>query len=147
MFRNVEGEKMRRELVEKIQNDFPWFPTRNPLFRSDINAPMYIDTDDGWFDLIYKLCQDIDAILKKDAALKQFSVDQVKEKFAGLRFYISGFNGEISSLVQKAEAESFKTCERCGRRGSMYISGGWYKTLCKKCAELDSEREWTKVRK
>ena len=136
---------MKQELVEKIQNDFPWFPKRDPLYHSDF--PMSIDCDDGWFSLIYKLCQDIDVVVKRED-WKDFCVDQVKEKFAGLRFYIGGANKEVFDLIDKAEAKSYKTCERCGKRGSMYISEwSWYKTLCKKCAETDDKHTWIKPKK
>ena len=70
---------MNRKLVEKIQHDFKWFPTKNPLFREDLNAPMWVDTDDGWFALIYDLCKKIDIIVKRKKI--DFYVDQVKEKF------------------------------------------------------------------
>ena len=96
---------MNRKLVEKIQHDFKCFPTKNPLFRADLNAPMWVDTDDGWFDLIYDLCKKIDVIVNREH-LKDFGVDQVKEKFSGLRYYIHGSNDEIRELINKAEAES-----------------------------------------
>ena len=75
---------MNRKLVEKIQHDFKWFPTKNPLFRADLDVSMSIDTEDGWFCLILDLCEKINFVVKKKK-LKNFGVDQVKEKFAGLR--------------------------------------------------------------
>ncbi len=137
---------MREELVKKLQTEFPWFPKKNPLFRSDLKVPMFVDTDDGWFPLIHKLCQDLDPIIKKEGFI-DFSVDQVKEKFGGLRFYTSYGNEEIFDLIQKAEADSFKICEKCGKKGSGYVNEfGWLKTLCKKCAEAPSDRMWTKLK-
>ena len=137
---------MNRKLVDKIQHDFKWFPTKNPLFRADLEAPMWVDTDDGWFDLIYDLCKKIDVIVKREKL--EFYVDQVKEKFAGLRFYVSGFNDEIRELIHKAEAKSYRTCEICGNAGTTYISGdvGWYKTLCVNCASVDKKHEWVKLK-
>lgn len=57
---------------------------------------------------------------------------QVKEKFGGLRFYMTSTNDEISSLVAEAEALSQKTCEFCGEEGSLRKSGWWH-TLCDAC--------------
>ena len=136
---------MNRKLVEKIQHDFKWFPTKNPLFRADLDAPMWIDTEDGWFDLIYDLCKKIDVIVNREH-LKDFGVDQVKEKFAGLRYYGHGYNDEIRKLINEAEAKSFRTCEICGSAGTTYISAGWYKTLCADCASTDKKHDWVKLK-
>ena len=136
---------MKEEIVKKFQDRFEWFPKHNPLYIKD-TAPMWIDCDEGWFDLIWKLCEDIDAVVKREG-LTDFSVDQIKEKFAGLRFYVSGANQEVFDLIRKAEEQSYKICEKCGKKGSMYIGFGWYRTLCAKCAKSDTKRTWVKVKK
>ena len=136
---------MDRELVEKFQERFEWFPRKDPLYRKDLNFPMSIDCEKGWFGLIWKLCEDIDIIVKREA-WKDFSVDQIKEKFGGLRFYINGGNKEVFDLIHKAEEESFEICEECGKKGSMYLGFGWYRTLCVKCAKADTKRTWVKVK-
>lgn len=40
----------------------------------------------GWYDLIDKLCSDIEEVLGTDGC-KKFEVEQIKEKFGVLRFY------------------------------------------------------------
>jgi hypothetical protein len=137
---------MDMKVVEKFQERFTWFPKVNPLYFKDQNVPMYIDCDEGWFDLIWKLCEDIDVIVQREG-WKDFSVDQIKEKFASLRFYVNGANKEVFDLIDEAEAKSFKICERCGKKGSMYVGFGWYRTLCPKCAKSDTKRTWEKVKK
>lgn len=57
---------------------------------------------------------------------------QVKEKFSGLRYYMSGETKQMTEWISKAEAKSYKTCERCGQPGSRR-SGGWILTLCDEC--------------
>jgi hypothetical protein len=56
-------------------------------------------------------------------------IDQVKQKFGGLRFYVGPASFELESLIHIAEARSFGICERCGEpgsgRGTDYI-----RTLC-----------------
>lgn len=62
---------------------------------------------------------------------------QVKEKFGGLRFYMTWETEEIDKLISKAEDESHKICESCGEPGKAR-SGSWIRTLCDKC---DKQRE------
>lgn len=65
---------------------------------------------------------------------------QVKEKFGGLRFYMTCGTDEIYDLISKAEALSCKTCEECGEPGEER-SGGWIHTLCNNCHE-----NWEEIR-
>jgi len=82
----------------------------------------------GWYTLLYKLCLAIDQELD-NIDRRQFEVVQVKQKFGGLRFYVHGSSEAIHELINKAEAESFKTCEVCGNKGRIR-PGGWIMTLC-----------------
>lgn len=75
-------------------------------------------------------------------------VDQVKEKFGGLRFYFHFEQNpdavdvdkeytdeickEIRGAVDFAESLSFKICEECGAPGKIR-GGGWVRTLCEPC--------------
>ena len=94
-----------------------------------------LDIGPGWFSLIEELstklepliqeCKDLDPEFYPKAA-------QVKEKFGGLRFYMTTETEEMSKLIRKAEAKSFKTCEECGEPGE--VRGlGWVRTLCDMC--------------
>jgi hypothetical protein len=67
------------------------------------------------------------------------TVQQIKEKFAGLRFYYyegdyyPGSDKSWEALDQKVEdatRESYKTCEMCGSPGILMTTGSWLKTLC-----------------
>jgi hypothetical protein len=64
----------------------------------------------------------------------------VKEKFGGLRFYMTCDTDEIFNLIQEAEALSYKTCEVCGKPGEERPSS-WIHTLCDYCHE-----NWDKIR-
>ena len=93
---------------------------------------------DGWFNLIDKLCADIqnkiDQEKKKDPKYHQVTAFQVKEKFGGLRFYINGApDTKIFDMIHKAENESYKICESCGKKGKLTNAFKWYKTLCESC--------------
>lgn len=56
-------------------------------------------------------------------------VDQIKEKFGGLRFYYHGGDEHIAGMVTMAESWAHRTCETCGNKGTQR-SGGWIRTLC-----------------
>jgi len=60
-------------------------------------------------------------------------LDQVKEKFGGLRFYITGGNEYIDGMIRFAEEMSYKTCELCGSTEKIGYTRGWIITVCKKC--------------
>lgn len=57
-------------------------------------------------------------------------IDQIKEKFGGLRFYYSGGDDEIAGMVRMAESMSYRLCEVCGSPGRPNKEG-WIQTLCK----------------
>ena len=61
-------------------------------------------------------------------------IDQVKEKFGGLRFYYRGGDKKIRHWVEFAEAMSFNVCEECGAPGERR-DAGWVRTLCDHHAE------------
>ncbi len=77
----------------------------------------------GWYGILDRLF----AALSKDAS--DLVVEQVKEKFGGLRVYVSGCTDEQYALIDAAESRSFRTCEQCGAPG-VRRSGGWIRTLC-----------------
>lgn len=54
---------------------------------------------------------------------------QVKEKFGGLRFYVSGATPEIQAAIDFAESLSHTICEECGNKGFI-VGRSWIRTLC-----------------
>lgn len=61
---------------------------------------------DEWTPAIEDLSEKIESHLKENPNLVEgFSVDQVKEKFGGLRFYVSGSDETIDNLIIEAERE------------------------------------------
>lgn len=61
-------------------------------------------------------------------------VDQVKEKFGGLRFYYHGGDDVVDGMVRMAESWAGHICEQCGNPGTIR-HGGWVRTLCDKHEE------------
>ena len=62
-------------------------------------------------------------------------VQQIKEKFGGLRFYAEGTNMTMEQLIRYAENLSTVTCESCGSQGEIRRAK-WLKTLCISCHEF-----------
>jgi hypothetical protein len=81
---------------------------------------------DGWYDILDNLCG---AIKEHTYDGDDLYVDQVKEKFGRLRFYLSREDDVIHGMVTLAEYMSGHTCEMCGERGTMSTKG-WMVTLC-----------------
>jgi len=117
----------------------------------------------GWTALVDRLFDDLDVMLD-DTQARAFTVIQIKEKYAELRVYWSldaqqtlvvdlsdpqssrrldlvpgktpPIYERISARIALAEAESARTCQRCGSPGSNASEGGWLVTLCEPCREL-----------
>jgi hypothetical protein len=87
----------------------------------------------GWYSIIESLCsniqQHIDWKEKQNNPIPQVVVEQIKEKFGGLRFYYQGGDEQIHGMVRMAEAWAGRSCEECGAPGERR-GGGWIRTLC-----------------
>lgn len=88
---------------------------------------------EGWQPIIRELEEQLIA-LDPD-----YTVDQIKEKFGGLRYYYfptPGLGQEtydaMLNLVAEAEDKSYETCEDCGAPGKPG-GVGWIRTLCDEC--------------
>jgi hypothetical protein len=92
----------------------------------------------GWYPIIKALCENIQHHIdwknRKSLVVPQVEVEQIKEKFGGLRFYYTGGDDEISGMVRMAEAWADVACEECGAAGKRR-NGGWIRTLCDKHEE------------
>lgn len=113
----------------------------------DNNSSTYFcECESGWFDLLYITFSTIKNHLKHHPKTS-FKFTQIKEKFAGLRFYSYNADDFISGVISLAESMSTRTCEICGNPG--YVAkcdgGYWVKTLCDNHAkELNYSKSLTK---
>jgi hypothetical protein len=86
---------------------------------------------DGWVPLALELNE------KLNELYPDYQLEQIKEKFGGLRYYTNipyRENDELTEgtkLIDEAEGKSYKICEECGEPGEPRY-GGWVKTLCDK---------------
>ena len=82
----------------------------------------------------------------EDKKISQVVAEQVKEKFAGLRFYYRGGDDKIAEMVSFAESLSYRICEDCGAMNDVQVyRDGWHRTLCVNC-ENKRKAEMEKVR-
>lgn len=101
----------------------------------------------GWWPILEALCGQIHHHVKWKQEQKEkygrgdgcpdVIVEQIKEKFGGLRFYYQGGNEMVDGMVRMAESWASHTCEECGKPGKSR-SGGWIRTLCD---EHEAERQ------
>ena len=127
---------MKEELDDKLVKDFPNL-YKDRYASMQVTCMCWGFPGDGWFDLIYKLSEKLEKLILDlpEAERKSCCASQVKEKFGTLRFYMDGATDEMYDLVGKAENESGKICEDCGKPGNICVRGGWWATRCPECAE------------
>ena len=124
---------MTEEKTKKLFNRFSFFNPINPLSQSLM--AFGFECEDGWFDLIWRLCADIEKMLPQMINIPEepFEVVQVKEKFGTLRFYTTTGTQEIRKRINQAEQESAGICELCGAPGKQYEIRGWLMVRCERC--------------
>ena len=85
----------------------------------------------GWLNLVIEL----DAKLSE--ITPQYKIRQIKEKFAGLRFYADvplygdgSTQNQAHALITEYENESYSICDICGAGGKEVNLTGWMATRC-----------------
>jgi len=65
---------------------------------------------------------------------------QVKEKFGGLRFYVTDATDAQYVMIGFAESMSYRICENCGTtKDARCWQEGWHRTLCISCAKTEGK--------
>ncbi len=96
----------------------------------------------GWWEPLLEMLDDMSKIPN---FVGNFQIAQIKEKFGGLRCYLTRTNDDRTpeldeafaaalKLGQKAEQLCDTRCERCGEPGETR-GGGWIKTACDRHAK------------
>ena len=147
---------MRKDLEKRLFEDFP-----DLYCRQFEPQGFHISCHSGWEPLLRRLSERITKIVQTlplespgsvdksstsdekvgqyvGLTARSFCVDQVKEKFGELRFYMNRSTTGIELAIQDAVEESLTTCETCGRSGELR-SGPWLFVACDEHNESDEE--------
>ena len=147
---------MNEELTKKLYEKYPTIFSDKDKPDTESLMCYGLDHGDGWYDIIDKLCEKL-RLIERATGIKTIA-EQVKEKFAGLCFYIRYevadnttiqeydieiWKSMIRDIISETESRSYSTCEDCGEYGKTYyrktdggiVRNAWHSTLCKKCAE------------
>ena len=88
------------------------------------------------YDDLKKLISDLkDILANKDKRMNiiKTELQEVKEKFGGLRFYVQGSDDFIDGIIDLAESMSYRICSECGNQSTPQKNRGWIYTLCDSC--------------
>ena len=84
----------------------------------------------GWTDIV------LDLHMKLVREKPDYTIHQIKEKFATLRFYTGQMTKQGYDYIVEAENLSAETCEECGRPGIFREDLSWRLTLCSYCHKV-----------
>jgi len=118
---------------ENLKNLMEKYPR---LFKGDgPRCGFYIG--EGWMPLVTSLCSVLHNHLEysvPEEIRHEMYVDQIKEKFGFLRYYMNQETSFMSGAIALAESMSGNICEECSAVGKRR-NGGWIKTLCDSCVK------------
>ena len=106
-----------------------------PMWKSKYSYTELDEMEPGWRKAFgEEMCEELREELLKYNSLSSFRIVQIKEKFGGLRFYVTNVppKSDIYDIIHKYENLSYEICTECGQPAHQY-SDGWIYTLCDKC--------------
>lgn len=80
---------MKAELENQLETTYSFMTSNEDMAKQFNNMYQHFgcEIDDGWYSLLNSLCEEIMQLYNRNACQPDIVVDQVKEKFGGLRFY------------------------------------------------------------
>ena len=147
---------MRQELQNNLFEKYPKIFRQKDLPMSQTCMCWGIETGDGWYDLLDKLCSFLQFHTDHNK-YPQIEATQVKEKYGSLRFYADIIPTEgykksletnwprhheyLTGAIDFAESMSHNICEDCGLPGEINKEGHWKTCLCDKCRNPVQEND------
>ena len=80
---------MNEELEVKLQKEFPFMKQNRAENEYNIYSKWGCECSSGWYQIIHDMCQEITDRYAQYGAPVDIVIQQIKEKFASLRFYYS----------------------------------------------------------
>ena len=141
---------MRADLERKLEQEFPFMKRDRANGEETPYSEWGCECGDGWYPLLRDLCRAVADRYQMDGRAVDLVILQVKEKYAGLRFYythtdsagcmqmesqeaLRKLRGDVAGIVERFEQKSEETCESCGKRGVVREDLDWMQTLCEDC--------------
>ena len=123
---------MEQDGVKVVMSDnIKKLAEKYPLVFANMSETSYSDLPDGWVNLVDELCSKLTPLLVESYAnyplneednMIGITVDQIKEKFGGLRFYCSFLTedsdlwGKANSIINEYEDKSYDVCQTSGKQ-------------------------------
>lgn len=135
----MEGFKF---IEETLAEKYPHTNTDEHIWHELANTATQFGP--GWHDLIIQLVQKIEQVYKKrNVDVSEFKIDEMKEKYGGLRVSVRSSLSEVHDLITQYEGLSESTCEECSSKsGRLHTKNEYLLTLCAECA---TEQGYKKV--
>lgn len=121
--------------IQDLISKYPELFNINSSNRNAINL-FGIECNIGWYNLLDSLMSTIKEYCESNN-ISYISINQIKEKFGGLRFYFYGGDDRIEGMVWLAENLSYSICENCSKFATIRNVDGWLTTLCDDCYYKD----------
>ena len=123
---------MNKELEDKLFQDFPVLYSQE---RENSCAKFTFDCLDGWHALIREFSEKMTPLMTQ--ARQEGDPDGffarivgIKEKFGGLRVYLSTGTDAMYDLINEYEDRSEHICEICGEPGTIDPAAFYKAALC-----------------
>ena len=121
---------MEQDGVKALMSDnIKKLAEKYPLVFANMSETSYSDLPNGWVNLVDELCSKLTPMLVEsyanyplNASMIGITVDQIKEKFGGLRFYCSFLTedpdlwGKANSIIDEYEEKSYDVCQISGKQ-------------------------------
>ena len=142
MMNSTLRSAMDLKLTQSLYDDFPSLFQRHTLGMDQSCMYFGIQVLSGWYQILYRLSSSISTVIsEKHLDPQEYCYEQMKEKFGLLRVYmLGGTTEEMDQAIQRAEEESARTCEVCGREGQLG-NEGWLRVRCTDCEERRKQEE------
>lgn len=144
---------MDAELELELAKDFPFMRINASPETQTSNGGIYdsydsffCDVCDGWYSVLYGLCQELTEVYEKAGVPVDIVPVQIKKKFGELCFYFETSNANpslnkiVDEIVDKWEDKSTEVCEKCGKSGELRFDLSWVLTLCDNCYEQEKSK-------
>ena len=101
-----------------------------------------IECGDGWKKLYEPIIEYIEEYNKDKKEEDKIEMYQIKEKFGTLSCYVSKKTDELRKMIEDAEAQSYHTCEICGKHiNKQIVEHHWIYPMCRECYDGMKEKQ------